>query len=211
MILLPAIAPQVSETSETAIKNGVYPASLFTAPQFFKPEFCAQVRMEVRQFLSQSAQVLGNDNHTGLEPTVCRADEVQISQQSWEIIEEHLVGLKSQLEQCFKTDLSEMESPSVVHYYQADSLGWHPQNRTIGCFQFTHSPSSPACSKGNALRHLNLLEMKRIMLFKTNFSRWTAFFSNFPKILSRFLSISSWLFISIPLLSLVPTNNLRHL
>ena len=144
-------------------------------------------------------------------PTVCRADEVQISQQSWEIIEEHLVGLKSQLEQCFKTDLSEMESPSVVHYYQADSLGWHPQNRTIGCFQFTHSPSSPACSKGNALRHLNLLEMKRIMLFKTNFSRWTAFFSNFPKILSRFLSISSWLFISIPLLSLVPTNNLRHL
>ena len=125
MKLSPAPAPQANTTGEETIRNWFYQAGVFTVPQFFKPEFCSQLRVEVRQSLSQLAQVIGNDNQPRLERNVRSTHEVQISPQSGKIIEDYLIGLKPQLEQYFKTDLSEMERPNVLRYYQGDFFGWH--------------------------------------------------------------------------------------
>ena len=104
------------------IRDWFYQVGLFTVPQFFKPEFCARLRAEVRQSLSQLAQI---GDLPRVDRTVRRTDEVQISPQSWETIEDHLIGLKPQLEQYFKTNLSEMERPNVLRYYQDDFFSWH--------------------------------------------------------------------------------------
>ncbi len=59
-------APQADVTGEEVMRDWFYQIGLFTVPQFLKPEFCAQLRAEVRQYLSQLAQV-------------GRTDEVQVS------------------------------------------------------------------------------------------------------------------------------------
>ncbi len=59
-------APQTDVTGEEVMRDWFYQIGLFTVPQFLKPEFCAQLRAEVRQYLSQLAQV-------------GRTDEVQVS------------------------------------------------------------------------------------------------------------------------------------
>ena len=98
---------------------------LFTVPHFFKPEFCAQLRTEVRQFPSQLPLVGDLRELPRVEQTVRRTDEIQISPQSWETIEEHLLGLKPQLEAYFQTKLSERERSNVLRYYQGNFFSWH--------------------------------------------------------------------------------------
>ncbi len=108
-------APQTDVTGEEVMRDWFYQIGLFTVPQFLKPEFCAQLRAEVRQSLSKLAQV-------------GRTDEVQVRPlrlQSWETIEDSLLGLKPELEQYFKIDLSELERPNVLRYFSGECFRWH--------------------------------------------------------------------------------------
>lgn len=105
--------------------DSLYQANLFTIPQFLKPKFCIQLQAEVSQYPSQRAQVIGKDNQPRVNQTVRRTDKVQVSPHSWKTIKNHLIGLKPQLEQYFKTDLSEMEEPRALRYYQGDFFSWH--------------------------------------------------------------------------------------
>lgn len=125
MKLLTAPAPPANTTRKEAIKDLFYQAGLFTVPQLLKPELCAQLQAEICQPLSHWDLVISNDNHTKVEQIPHRTNEVQISSQSWKTITEHLIGLKPQLEQHFQTELSEMETPHLLRYYQGDFFSWY--------------------------------------------------------------------------------------
>ena len=123
MTLLSASTLQAKVTQETLVRDLFSQANLLTITQFFKPEFCAQVRTEIRQSLLE----LVNRREDKLIVDVTRyvIDKAQISQQLYETIQEHLYNLKPQLEQHFQTELSEMTIPNFIRYDQGHFIGWH--------------------------------------------------------------------------------------
>ena len=105
--------------------NSLYQTNLFTISQFLNSEFCTQLQAEIHQSPFQPARVIGRNNQPGVDRTIRKTDEVQISLHYRKTIKDYLVKLKPQLEQHFKTSLSEIQGPRILRYHQGDFFHWH--------------------------------------------------------------------------------------
>ena len=123
MTLLSASISHAKVTEETLVRDLFSQVNLLTITQFFTSKFCAQLRNEIRQSLSELKNH-GEDKQI-VDMTRYKIDKTQISQQFYETIQEHFKNLKPQLEQHFQTELSYMTTPFLLGYEQGHFIGWH--------------------------------------------------------------------------------------
>jgi SM-20-related protein len=103
---------------------------LFVVPQFFEPQLCDAIAVELKAAAGSSASVYTSASSGTIDEMVRRTVRVKPSQETVDLIIQKLLACKEAVEKHFDVTLNECEEPQFLRYRVGDFFVAHQDGNT---------------------------------------------------------------------------------
>ncbi|MFB2880455.1 2OG-Fe(II) oxygenase [Floridanema aerugineum] len=93
---------------------------LFVVKDFFDLELCDKIRIESRDAVNNAASVLGKDGKYEVIEEIRKIKYSQVSEETINKVNSCLIAVKPKLEEHFKLELTDCETPQFLRYTKGD-------------------------------------------------------------------------------------------